>query len=170
MRCCRPSRPPLPSRGWTAGAGCPCRHWSFWFVRDCPCLAEIPCPGNPVLGEWGGWRAFAQAPVGLRDHPLRSAPPGAPPQLQPWGSSLDALCSPQALGLFSPFSLGKPTRIRHPVLCMSPPQSSRPQLSADSRAVRLLKSRRVTLPASVSCSVKWEWPRLCSWGLQGLQR
>lgn len=160
-----------PLEGLHGGGGVPLQAL---VILVCPRLSllstEIPCPGNPVLGEWGGWRAFAQAPAGLRDHPPRSAPPGAPPQLQPWGSSLDALCSPQALGLFSPFSLGKPTRIRPPVPCMSPPQSSRPQLSADSQAVRLLKSRRVTLPASVSCSVKWEWPRLCSWGLQGLQR
>lgn len=148
-----------PLGGLDGGGGVPLQAL---VILVCPQLSlfstEIPSPRNPVLGEWGGWRTFAQAPEGLWDHPPRSAPAGAPPHLHPWSFSPDTLCSPRTLGLFSLFSLRKPTWIHPPVPCMSPPQSSRPQLSADGQAVRLLKSRGVTLSASVSRSVKWEWP------------
>lgn len=88
-------------------------------IRACPPLwllsTEIPGPRNPILGEWGGWTSFAQTPEGLWDHTPRSASPGAPPHLHPWGFSPNALCSPQALG-FSSFL----PRKAHP----DPPPSS----------------------------------------------
>lgn len=139
------------------GAGCPCRHWSFGFVRDCGCLAQkSQVPGTPswVNGAVGrplhkllrvsgttprGWLLLGPHPTSILGASLLI--PFVRPR--PWASP--------------PSSLGKPTQIHPPVPCMSPPQSSRPQLSADGQAVRLLKSRWVTCEASVSRSVKWEW-------------
>lgn len=144
-----------PLGGLDGGGGVPLQALVILVCLRLSVLStEIPSPRNPVLGEWGGWRTFAQAPEGLWDHLPQSAPAGAPPHLHPWGFSPDALCSPRALGLFSLFSLGKPTRICPPVRCMSPPQSSRPQLSADGQAVRLLKSRRLhSRPRSPFCEM-----------------
>lgn len=102
--------------GWTAGGRVPLQAL---VIRVCPRLwllsTEIPGPRNPVLGEWGGWTSFAQAPEGLWDNAQRLASPGAPPHLHPWGFSLNTLCSPQALG-FSSFL----PRKAHP----DPPPSS----------------------------------------------
>ena len=157
--CCAFNLPGLlsPRGAGQQGPRYPCRHWSFGFVCDCGCLAQkSQVPGTP---SWVNGavrrplhkllRVSGTTPRGrllLGPHPtsiLGASLPTPFVRPRPWASP--------------PSSLGKPTQIRPPVPCLSPPLSSRPQLSADGQAVRLLKSRWLTLEASASRSGKWGW-------------